>query len=151
MLQHLAVCRTEPWEQHFSNFNLLFMAWQARNSGTLPILLSPQLTFESAAELANVEGYISAGTPLKVERAQVRVLCSHVIISKYLRYLIFQSFDWSCLFNADVVWRQHWHECHQGCNFPGISACLALMIFWHLLLWKLGFSHIKLLLDLVVG
>jgi hypothetical protein len=69
------------------------MAWQARNSGTLPILLSPQLTFESAAELANVEGYISAGTPLKVERAQVRVLCSHVIISKYLRYLIFQSFD----------------------------------------------------------
>lgn len=52
------------------------MAWQARNSGTLPILSSPQLTFETAAALANVEGYISAKTPLKVERAQVRILYS---------------------------------------------------------------------------
>ncbi|KAG0612696.1 hypothetical protein M758_6G046400 [Ceratodon purpureus] len=43
---------------------------KARNSATLPILSSPQLTFETAAALANVEGYISAKTPLKVERAQ---------------------------------------------------------------------------------
>jgi len=43
---------------------------KARHAGTLPILSSPQLTFQTAAALANVEGYITSKTPIKVERAQ---------------------------------------------------------------------------------
>lgn len=57
------------------------MAWQARHTGTLPVLSCPQLTFETAAKLANVEGYISAKTPLKVERAQV---CNSLLLNHHL-------------------------------------------------------------------
>ena len=81
------------------------MAWQARSSGTLPILTSPQLTFETASALANVEGYISAKTPLKVERAQVGEFI-FLCYLQYIHYLTSQSFrvdDRSCLFFADVV------------------------------------------------
>lgn len=55
---------------------------QARHAGTLPILSSPQLTFQTAAALANVEGYITSKTPIKVERAQVGTWCIP-------RYLVF--------------------------------------------------------------
>ncbi|XP_024368440.1 uncharacterized protein [Physcomitrium patens] len=62
---------------------------KARNSGTLPIILSPQMTFETASALANVEGYISSKTPLKVERAQT--LFDDNINMKLIKDAMFQE------------------------------------------------------------
>jgi phosphate acetyltransferase len=57
------------------------------SKGTLPILSSPLPTFETAAALANVEGYITAKAPRKIERAQM-LFDDHIDINMIKRAIL---------------------------------------------------------------